>query len=358
MENLFDIVKRQGYCLIAEIGVNYYEIALKEKISTLEAAKLMCKRASIAGADAVKFQSYKAETLASIFSPSYWDLSEENTSSQYELFKKYDSFEAKDYIEIANYCQKEGIVFLSTPFDFDSVDYLCDIMGYYKISSSDITNLPFIEYIAEKNKPIILSTGAANEEEIRQAVECIERNGNDLVLMHCVLEYPTPKEHANLSRITALKNKYPNLEIGYSDHTKPTDKCEIMMLAYALGARYIEKHFTLDKSLKGNDHYHAMDEQDLRNIKKCLNDVAEMLGTADLQFQDTELAARSNARRSIVLARALEKGHCLSRKDVMFKRPGIGISPAECNRVLGMNLKRNMAADEILRWEDVESDDV
>ena len=174
--------------LIAEIGVNYYDIAEKEEISNMEAAKLMILEAKKCGVDAVKFQSYKADTIASKNSPAYWDLSEEPTTSQYELFKKFDEFGAEEYRQLADYCNELGIMFMSTPFDFESVDYLDEFMDIYKISSSDLTNIPFIKYIASKNKPILLSTGASTINEIKQAVKAIEEVSTvDIAIMHCVL---------------------------------------------------------------------------------------------------------------------------------------------------------------------------
>ena len=159
--------------LIAEIGVNYYDIAKKEKITNMDAAKLMIKEVKESGCDGVKFQTYKAETIASRNSPAYWDLNEEPTKSQFELFKKFDSFGNEEYKELANYCKKLGIKFLSTPFDFESVDYLDEYMDVYKISSSDLNNIPFIKKIASKKKPIILSTGASYMKEIDEAIKAI-----------------------------------------------------------------------------------------------------------------------------------------------------------------------------------------
>ena len=217
--------------LIAEIGVNYYDIAKKENISNMDAAKLMVKEAKDAGCNAVKFQSYKANTIASKNSPAYWDTNEEPTTSQYELFKKFDSFGEAEYREIADYCKEIGIMFLSTPFDFDSIDYLDEFMDVYKISSSDLTNIPFIRKIAEKGKDIIISTGASNLDEIKLAIDTIENankkyaNGEaGIGIMHCVLSYPTDNSDANLLMIKNLKDLYPNYEIGYSDHTKPDEK--------------------------------------------------------------------------------------------------------------------------------------
>ena len=185
--------------LIGEIGVNFYDIAKKENITPMDAAKLMIKEAKNAGIDAVKFQTYKAEKIASRNSPAYWDLDEEPTTSQFELFKKFDSFGSEEYRELAEYCREVGIMFLSTPFDFEAIDFLDDLMDVYKISSSDLTNIPFIKAIALKNKPIILSTGASTLKEIKEAVNAIEEVSNvDIGLMHCVLSYPTKDEDANL----------------------------------------------------------------------------------------------------------------------------------------------------------------
>lgn len=354
MKTLFEIVEEQGYFLIAEIGVNYYDIADKKKISNLEAAKLMCKKAKDAGADAVKFQTYKAEKIASKYSPSYWDTNEESTTSQFELFKKYDSFEREEYLQLSEYCKKIGVIFMSTPFDYEAVDYLDKMMDYYKISSSDITNLPFIQYICEKEKPIILSTGASNEKEIDRAVNIIKNNGNKLVLMHCVLEYPTPEQDANLGKIVALKRKYPQIVIGYSDHTKPDYNYAVIKTAFSLGATVIEKHFTLDKSLPGNDHYHAMDDNDLKSIKKELNFQKQIIGVANLEYGKNEIPARENARRSIVIIKNKKMGEIIEKKDIAFKRPGIGILPEEYKQVIGKRLKKDIIEDTILQWNDID----
>lgn len=353
MKTLFELVEEQGYFLIAEVGVNYYDIAVKEKISNLEAAKLMCKKAKDAGADAVKFQTYKAEEIASRYSPAYWDTTEESTTSQYELFKKYDSFGKEEYLQLSKYCQEIGIIFMSTPFDYEAADYLDEMMDYYKISSSDITNLPFIQHMCEKGKTILLSTGASNEEEIDKAVNIIKSDGNKLVLMHCVLQYPTPEQDANLGKIIALKRKYPEILIGYSDHTKPDYGYAVVKTAFTLGAKVIEKHFTLDKSLLGNDHYHAMDDNDLRNIKKELDFQKKIIGSDSLEYGKNELAARENARRSIVLIKNKRMGETIEKDDIAFKRPGIGILPEDYKKVIGKRLNKDIVEDTILQWTDV-----
>lgn len=354
MNTLIDRIVSGEFTLIAEIGVNYYDIAEQRNISLMDAAKLMCQEAYMAGAHAVKFQSYKAETLAAKNSPAYWDTNEEATQTQYELFKKFDSFGRAEYAELAAYCREIGIDFLSTAFDFESADYLEPLMDVYKISSSDLTNLPFIEYQAKKNKPMIVSVGAGELSEMREAVAVIRRtNSQPLVLCHCVLEYPTPYEDANLSRITALKDEFPDLIIGYSDHCKPDASFDVIKTAYLLGAHVIEKHFTLDKTLTGNDHYHAMDPVDICGIFSGISHIDDLLGNSDLGFNDTELAARTNARRSLVTVCDIPEGAVITRDVLTFKRPGTGISPARINSVIGKKAARRIKADSILHEDDL-----
>ena len=348
-------LKTNQFTLIAEIGVNYYDIAAKLNISLIDAAKFMILSAHNAGIHAVKFQTYKAETLASKHSPSYWDTTEEPTTSQYHLFKKFDSFGEKEYKELSDFCNSIGIEFCSTPFDFESADYLESMMNIYKISSSDLTNIPFIEYIAKKNKPILLSVGASNLDEIRQAVESIcKYNQKELALLHCVLEYPTPYEHANLSKISSLKNEFPNLYIGYSDHTKPDSSYDVIKTAYLLGANVIEKHFTLDKTLKGNDHYHAMDTNDAEQIIRELEFIKILQGQSIIKCLDTEKKARVNARRSIIANIDIPKGVKITRDMLTFKRPGTGVSPSKIDFVIGKKMKINIMKDYPIFWSDIE----
>lgn len=350
--NMFEKLDSQGYYLIAEIGVNFYDIAAKENIALMDAAKLMVKEAQKAGVDAVKFQSYKAGTLAAKYSPSYWDTSEEATTSQYELFQKFDKFGESEYKELAKYAQQLNVDFLSTPFDFESSDYLDSFMPMYKISSSDVTNLPFIEHISKKDKPIILSVGASNEDEIIRAVDAIRNNNNQpLILLHCVLEYPTPYEHANLLKIKTLVEKFPNCIIGYSDHTKPDVHKDVIKAAYLMGAKVIEKHFTLDKTLKGNDHYHAMDPSDIVEIKQGLDFIKQLEGNRELVCLDSETAARINARRSIVTKQDIPQGTVITREMITFKRPGLGISPSQIEEVIGKTAAVDLDEDTIMKEE-------
>lgn len=337
--------------LIAEIGVNFYDIAKKEGISDIDAAKLMIDEAKSCGVDAVKFQSYKAETIASRNSPAYWDLSEEPTTSQFELFKKFDKFGADEYRELAEYCKSIGIMFLSTPFDFESVDYLDEFMDIYKISSSDLTNIPFIKYIASKNKPILLSTGASTIREIQDAVNAIEEVSTvDIAIMHCVLSYPTAYEDANLLMIKDLAEHFPNYEIGYSDHTKPDENMVILTTAYNYGANILEKHFTLDKTLQGNDHYHAMDPKDVSKFRDNIMFLSKINGKRNKQPLICESSSRKEARRSIVTTRNIKKGDVITNEDLTFKRPGTGIYPSEIDNIIGKIANEDIAEDTLISY--------
>ncbi|MDO5157081.1 MAG: N-acetylneuraminate synthase family protein [Eubacteriales bacterium] len=296
INNIISNLLSGRFVLIAEAGVNYYDIAIKENISNMDAAKLMIKKAAEAGLPAIKFQTYKAETLAAKESPSYWDTSMEPITSQYELFKKFDSFGREEYQELADFCEEQNIEFLSTAFDYESADYLDDMMNVYKISSSDLNNLPFVKYQAQKGKPIILSVGASNLDEIKTTINTIRLvNDQPIVLLHCVLEYPTPLNHANLNKIISLKKEFPDLIIGYSDHTKTTQDCVVQTTAYNLGAICIEKHFTLDKSIHGSDHLHSMDDRDAHDILERISQIDNIRGSYDIRCLDSELISRANA---------------------------------------------------------------
>jgi N-acetylneuraminate synthase len=327
--------------MIAEAGVNHE--------GSMELAKRLIDEAAEGGAHAIKFQTYKAETIASKDSPYYWDITKEPTRSQFELFKKYDKFWKKEYEELARYCETAGIEFMSTPFDVESATFLNDLMSVFKISSSDLTNLPFIEYQCSFGKPIILSTGAAYKWEVMQAVETIESYGVPLCLMHCVLNYPTMDVNANLGMIKDMIRLFPDLVPGYSDHTLPKDMhtCEVATL---LGAAVIEKHFTHDKTLPGNDHYHAMDKEDLKHFWNRMDRTFELMGTFEMTALESEAPARANARRSLVASRAIPAGQIITAEDLTWKRPASGISPKEIKTVIGKAAARDIEEDEVMKW--------
>lgn len=327
--------------IIAEAGVNHE--------GSMELAKRLVDEAAAGGANAIKFQSYKADKIAARESPAYWDLTKEPTTSQHELFTKYDKFWKKEFEALKRYCDTVGIEFLSTPFDVESAAFLNDLMGVYKISSSDLTNHPFIEFLCDFGKPILLSTGASDMDEVFGAVQKIEAKGNPLCLLHCILNYPTPDANANLGMILDLRQRFPNAVPGYSDHTVPGDM-GVLEAAVLLGAPVLEKHFTHDKTLPGNDHYHAMDQHDLRHFTGRMEVLFERLGSFRRHALPAEAPARRNARRSLVLQRDLPQGSVVSREDLTWKRPAFGISPQYIDEVIGKKVTTDLKADDILHW--------
>lgn len=327
--------------IIAEAGVNHE--------GSMDIAKRMIEEASEGGAHAIKFQTYKAEKLASKDSPFYWDIKKEPTRSQYELFKKYDRFWKKEYEELKLYCDKLGIEFLSTPFDSESAEFLNDLMNVYKVSSSDLNNTPFIRQILSYRKPILLSTGASYLWEIQRTVQLIETADVNYCLMHCILNYPTESSNANLNMIKTLTKIFPNAVMGYSDHTLP-EHVNVITSAYILGARIIEKHFTHDKKLPGNDHYHAMDKEDLKVIVRHLETTKNILGSEEKVPLASEAISRKNARRSLVAARTIQEGHVIREEDLTWKRPAFGIPPDQYDLVIGKKARINIAEDTLLQW--------
>jgi len=322
--------------LIAEIGVNFFDIAKKYNISLRDACKLMIKEAKDCGANCVKFQSYKANTLTCKDSPAYWDTKKEKTKTQYELFTKHDSFNEEDFSFLYDYCKIIGIDFLSTPFDLDSVNYLDKYQNMYKISSSDITNYPLLKLCASKNKPVLLSTGASNIKEIKNAVELLEENGcPKIIIMHCILNYPTNNNEANLNMLEDIKKNFTNYELGYSDHTLPDENMIILTASYLKGAKYIEKHFTLDKNLSGNDHYHSADPDDFKKFIKNIELLKIVEGTSIKQCCSFEGKSKLNARRSLVSKKEIKKGELLTENNIICKRPGTGISSSKYYEIIG-----------------------
>ncbi|NVJ91189.1 MAG: N-acetylneuraminate synthase family protein [Methylocystaceae bacterium] len=332
--------------LIAEIGVNHE--------GSLDQARHLIDLCKEGGADAAKFQTYKASRITSKNSPAYWDTSKEPTESQYKLFQKYDMFGPDEYISLARHCQDIEIDFLSTPFDADAIDFIDPLVSFHKVASADITNIPLLRQIAKKGKPVLLSTGASTLGEIDTARDTLNKAGcSELVLLHCVLNYPCLNRHAHLNMIESLQRAHPDLTIGYSDHTVPDDAMRVLSAAWLKGALVLEKHFTHDKTLSGNDHYHAMDVHDLKRFQENVNILMETLGNTIKKPLEEEAPARLHARRSIVIDRPLKKGHQLVEADLTYKRPAHGISPLHWDEVIGRQINKNLDADNILRWEDL-----
>lgn len=337
----FDQWKIKTPHIVAEAGVNHE--------GNMDLARRLIYEAKEGGADTIKFQTYKAETIASKNSPAYWDTAKEPNESQYELFQKYDKFWKDEFEALRRYCEEVDIGFISTPFDVESALFLNDLMEVFKISSSDITNKPFIEYICGFGKPIILSTGASYLHEIQEAVSWIEAKGNPLALLHCVLNYPTPDQNANLGMIVDLRRRFPDKIIGLSDHTLPKDM-KALEVATLMGAEIIEKHFTHDKTLPGNDHYHAMDKEDLKIFVENIARVFTLLGTFKVTSLKEETPARQHARRSLVAKRMIPKDKLIEFDDLTWKRPAHGISPKYIDEVVGLKAVSRVEEDTVLQW--------
>lgn len=336
--------------VIAEIGVNHG--------GSLAVAKTLIDLAREGGADAAKFQTYKAQALASAHSPAYWDRTKEPTSSQRELFAKYDMFGPDEYRALAKHCADVGVDFVSTPFDLDAVDFLDSLMPFYKVASADVTNVPLLRAIARKHKPVVMSTGASTITETQLAVDTLMSEGcREIALLHCVLNYPTPDADAHLRMIQGLQVAFPNLPVGYSDHTLPDLHMTSLVAAAALGAVVLEKHFTHDRTLPGNDHYHAMDVDDLKRLTTLLDRVDTLLGPdVEKKPLPSEEPARQHARRSIVLAEPVAAGAILSATNLTTKRPAHGVGAEEWDRVVGRRVTHALADDHVLQWSDLEVD--
>jgi sialic acid synthase SpsE len=330
--------ERNPALFILEAGVNHD--------GDFQKAKELIKAAAQTGADYIKFQTYTANRLAAKHSPSYWNLDEEPTTSQIELFSKYDALETNDYFDLASFARDCNIGFMTTCFDEIWVDALDEIIPIYKVASADITNFGLIEHIARKNKPIILSTGAAHITEIRAAVELIKNvSDQEICVLHCVLNYPTEYENANLDRISKLAKDFDQITVGYSDHTRPEFSHVAIQTAYTLGARVFEKHFTLDKSLRGNDHYHSFNTLDFQTQLETLRKIEKMSQYTEDGFIETQELARQFARRGLYVSKDLAKGHVITRADLVALRPTFypdGINAEKIEFVVGKSLLRNL----------------
>lgn len=345
--NFLTRFKRNSACktfIIAEAGVHHG--------GSLERARKLINAAASAGADAIKFQTYKASTLVTAWAPKYWELAgDDGSESQQAYFSKRDSFGFEEYKALAEHAAGRDIVFCSTPFDLEAIRWL-DAVGvpFWKIASADINNFPLLEAVARTGKPVILSTGASLFREIEASIEFLrEKGARDLALLHCTLAYPTPDDQANLGRIIELKKRFADLVIGYSDHTVPNDNATVPVLAVALGAQIVEKHFTLDRTLAEDDHYHSVDPGLLARMIRQIR-LAEEAVALSREITDCEWLARNNARRSLVAAEPISPGTVLTTDLVIPKRPGGGISPALINKVVGRRTKTSIQMDQQFSW--------
>lgn len=342
--------------LIADISINLFEFANQEKISAMESAKFLIDEAQSCGIDAVMFQSYDAENIISRDVNAYRELVVDSPNFYFDSLRPYDKFGVGEFKELADYCKEIGMVFLSTPHDYESVDYLDEFMDIFKVSSSDLTNIPFIKHIASKNKPIVLSTGGATLVEIRNAVRAIEDVSTcDIVLMHSILSFPTEYEDANLLMIKDLEQNFPDYEIGYSDHTRPDKNMAVLTTAFNYGATVIEKHFTFDKNIKGIDADYSMDADDVITFKRNILFLSKISGRKNKQPLICESLTRKEIRKSIVAKVNIKKGDVIKESDISFKRPGTGISPSQADDVIGKAAVIDISKDTLINFEMLEN---
>ena len=319
--------------IIAEAGVNHN--------GSLEIAKQLVDKAVEAGVDCVKFQTFKAENLVNknAKKAEYQIENTKNNDSQYSMLKKLElSF--NDFIELKKYCDKSGIMFLSTPFDIETIEFLAPLIPFFKVPSGEITNYPYLKKINEYKKDVILSTGMASISEIKDALNVL--TDCKVSLLHCTTQYPCPYEDVNLNAILTLKREF-NLEIGYSDHTSGI---EVPIAAVAMGAKIIEKHFTLDKNMEGPDHKASLEPCELKQMVKSVRNIEKALGNGIKEPSESEKKNIEIARKSIVAKFQIKKGELLTENNMTVKRPAIGISPMKWLDVVGTIAKKDFEPDE------------
>lgn len=319
----------------------------------IEMAKKMIDEAEKAGTDAIKFQTYKAERLVAKDAAVYWNYA--SRKSQYEYYKNLDKFDRDEYRTLFEYAKDKDLIVFSTPFDIESANMLNDLgMPLFKIASCLIPDKRLIRNIAKFNKPIILSTGGSELEEIQETVEVIyEQDNYSLVIMACTLSYPTKNKDAHILRIRKLNKLFPETIIGYSDHTEPDENMIIPSLAVSLGAKVIEKHFTLDRTMTGSGHSFSLDPPLLKKMVENIRLTEEVLGEEELKICVPEQKTRQEARMSIVARQDIKAGEVINEDMLIFKRPGSGILPKFLDDILGRKSKRDIQVDEQLKWEDI-----
>jgi N,N'-diacetyllegionaminate synthase len=324
--------------IIAEAGVNHN--------GDLETAKELIAAAKAAGADVVKFQTAKLSSLVAASAPMA-DYQKENTGvsqSQKEMLAKL-LLPFEDFTVLADECRRQGIAFLSTPFDIESIRFLTPLQKVWKVPSGEITNYPYLVQIAGTGMPVILSTGMSELHEIEAAKRVLEENGaGKLTLLHCTTEYPAPLEEVNLRVIPALKARF-GCDVGYSDHTRGI---EISLAAAALGATVIEKHFTLDRNMPGPDHKASLEPNELAALVKGVRTIEKALGDGVKRPTPSELKNRAVARKSVVAARDIRQGELLTAENLTTKRPGTGVDPMRWNELLGTRAVRDFREDELI----------
>lgn len=337
---MFENYEKDSCYIIAEIGGNF---------TTLDQAKRLIDAAHGCGVDAVKLQTYRADTITS--AKAIFDMENTGVVSQYDLFKKYEVDEALHH-EVFKYAESKRLDWFSTPSHATDVDLLekCGV-GAHKIGSDDAVNLPFLRYVARTGKPVLLSTGMCTLEEVRESVDAILAEGNEqLILLHAITNYPTHPENVNLAAMQTLMQAFPQLDIGYSDHTLSPIAC---LSAVAMGARVIEKHFTYDKKADGPDHMLSADPAEMKWLVDAVRSFEIMRGSGIKRPAESEKITRRNNRKSIVLGRNVKAGERLTEDDITVKRPGYGIAPKYFEQVSGRRMAKDMHKDAVLTWNDL-----
>jgi N-acetylneuraminate synthase len=328
--------------IIAEAGVNHN--------GDINLAKKLIIAAASAGADLVKFQTFSAKNLVLTSAPKaeYQKRTTPNTESQFDMIQKLE-LSRDDHKVLIEECNRVGIGFLSTAFDLESFDLLTELgcIEKIKIASGEITNLPLLRYMSRLNKPLYLSTGMATVQEIKAAIEAIEKAGtqrNLITVLHCTTEYPAPMEDINLNAILAMRSMF-GLQVGYSDHTLGI---EVPIAAVALGASVIEKHFTLNRDMPGPDHKASLEPDELSSMIKSIRNIEIALGDGVKKPSIGELKNKLIARKSIVASREIKLGELFTEKNITTKRPGTGISPMCWDEIIGKVAHRNFFVDEMI----------
>lgn len=326
--------------IIAEAGVNHN--------GSIEMAKQLIDAAADAGVDYVKFQTFKAEKLVTKDAKQA-EYQQRNAAddSQYAMLKKLE-LTPRQHEELIIYCKQKGVRFLSTAFDLESIEYLHSLnLGLWKIPSGEITNYPYLKKIAQYGEPVIMSTGMCSMGDVEQALNVLLKNGltkEQITLLHCNTEYPTPMQDVNLKAMLQLRDEF-GIKVGYSDHTKGI---EVPIAAVALGADVIEKHFTLDRTLPGPDHKASLEPNELKAMVDAIRNIEQALGDGQKHVSASEERNMAIARKSIVAAKDIKKGEFLTEDNLTTKRPGSGISPMRWEEVIGTKAIRDFVEDELI----------
>jgi len=338
------ISKDKPVFIIAEIGANFEY--------SFDKACEMVREAARCGVNAVKFQTYNPETNVTKTAPKFWDINGSG-ATQYEEQKAGLILNKDQYKQLKKIAEDNGEIFFSSVCDQEGVDMLEEVgVPAYKLASMEITNFPFLEYLAKKAKPIILSTGASDLSEIQEAVKVIQAAGNNqLILLHCVSNYPTAVENANLRRISELQNVCPDIPVGYSDHTIPQITPQLIISAVSLGAKVIEKHFTFDSARSGYDHEISADYTLMKQLVCHCRTTEKALGKREIKHLPSEEKVRLFGRRGAVARKFISRGTIITKDLIIVKRPATGIQPKELNMLIGRKAQYDIQEDTVITWE-------